>query len=203
MFAPSGRPLKGGQGYFSNLWLFFPGVTYAFTDNISIMGGMFIWFDPDALGELIYTAPMVGHNFSDSFGMTVGTLYLKFPEAASGIAFGTLSIGKPGSQFSCGLGFGYHKNDGGKFRFSDKPVLMVGANIHINDTNAIVLENWQITSFENPGHQPYAIVHRIMRKNTTFDMGFIFAPARLNDAGFPRPFVSFLPWTNFTWNFGR
>jgi len=40
MFAPTGRPLGKGDGYFSNHYVVFPGVTYGITDHVSVAGGV-------------------------------------------------------------------------------------------------------------------------------------------------------------------
>src|SRR5687768_16544543 len=33
--APTGRPLRGGEGYFSDHWIFFPGLAYGVSDNFT------------------------------------------------------------------------------------------------------------------------------------------------------------------------
>ena len=42
LFGPTGRPLKKGDGYFSDYELAFPGVAVGITDNLSIAGGISI-----------------------------------------------------------------------------------------------------------------------------------------------------------------
>src|SRR5512143_3614518 len=42
MFAPSGRPLRKGDGYFSDHYVVFPGFAYGLTDNVSVSGGFSI-----------------------------------------------------------------------------------------------------------------------------------------------------------------
>ena len=40
MFTPTGRPLRSGQGYWSNYYISFPGITYGLTNQISITAGL-------------------------------------------------------------------------------------------------------------------------------------------------------------------
>jgi hypothetical protein len=42
LFAPTGRPLRAGDGYFSDYELLFPGVAYGLTDNVTLAGGVAI-----------------------------------------------------------------------------------------------------------------------------------------------------------------
>ena len=39
-FAPTARMLRKGKGYFSDCYLFFRGIAYGITDNITISGGV-------------------------------------------------------------------------------------------------------------------------------------------------------------------
>src|SRR6185436_15742676 len=40
MFAPTGRPLGKGNGYFSDHYVLFPGFAYGLTKNVSVAGGV-------------------------------------------------------------------------------------------------------------------------------------------------------------------
>jgi hypothetical protein len=40
MFAPTGRPLGKGNGYFSDHYVVFPGLTVGLTKNLSLAGGV-------------------------------------------------------------------------------------------------------------------------------------------------------------------
>jgi uncharacterized membrane protein len=40
MFAPTGRPLGKGNGYFSDHYVLFPGFAYGLTKNLSVAGGV-------------------------------------------------------------------------------------------------------------------------------------------------------------------
>ena len=39
MFAPTGRPLRRGDRYFFDYYVFFPGIAYGFTDRFGVAGG--------------------------------------------------------------------------------------------------------------------------------------------------------------------
>ena len=60
LFAPTGRPLAKGDGYFSDYELVFPGVAYGLTDNLSLAGGVSV-IPGLGLGEqLFYVSPKLG-----------------------------------------------------------------------------------------------------------------------------------------------
>jgi hypothetical protein len=42
LFAPTGRGLRQGQGYFADYWIFFPTVAVGITDFFAVGGGMSI-----------------------------------------------------------------------------------------------------------------------------------------------------------------
>src|SRR5688572_4423007 len=42
IFAPTGRMLAPGEGYFSDYWVFFPGLSVGVSKNLSLGGGMSI-----------------------------------------------------------------------------------------------------------------------------------------------------------------
>ena len=54
LLAPTGRMLKAGTGYFSDIYIFFPFVGYGITDNITISGGMSLFPGVDISNQLLY-----------------------------------------------------------------------------------------------------------------------------------------------------
>ncbi len=59
-FSPTARMLKQGQGYFSNYYLFFPGMAYGLTNYLTIGGGMSVFPGVAFDKQLLYFAPKVG-----------------------------------------------------------------------------------------------------------------------------------------------
>ncbi|MBD3288563.1 hypothetical protein GF337_07150, partial [candidate division KSB1 bacterium] len=112
LFAPTGRPLQKGDGYFSDYYVFFPGVAYGFTDYFSLMAGFSVIPGLSISEQLKYFAPRIGKQFSDNFALSAGALYMSLiEEVAAGVAFGVATFGQPDKSFTVGLGYGYAKEE--------------------------------------------------------------------------------------------
>ena len=59
MFAPTGRPLRQGEGYFSDYYVFFPGISYGITDNIGFMAGASVIPGLGLTEQVKYLAPKI------------------------------------------------------------------------------------------------------------------------------------------------
>ncbi len=196
MFAPTGRTLRKGQSYFSDHYLFFPGITYGFTDQLSLMAGISVLPGVKISDQLIYLAPRVGIMASDNFALSAGALYVSVADIAAGIAFGTATIGPPDRNFTAGIGLGYAKEEGKELNFANHPIIMLGGNLRISNGIALVSENWFFTGdgFEM-GQQAFGLAIRFLGDNFSTDVGVILIGEVLSE-GFP------IPWLSFTYNFG-
>ena len=111
-FAPTARPLKRGEGYFADYYLFFPMVAYGITDNITIAGGMslFPWIGFDK--QFLYFTPKVGFNVGNNLALSVGALMVKLPSFGDedvptvGILYSVGTIGGADNNLTAGLGYG-------------------------------------------------------------------------------------------------
>jgi len=197
LYAPTGRPLKKGEGYFSDIWVFFPGFAYGFTDNFTLMAGFSILPGASLSEQAKYIAPKFGFQTKDDFSFSFGALYLTANEFGAGIAFAAATMGKPDKSFTAGLGLGYTKSDDGDFKFADHPILMFGGNVRMSNSTAFVSENWIITG-ENfdLAEQPFSLAVRFFGEKIAVDVGAIIV-LEILDEGFP------FPWLAFTYNFGR
>jgi len=197
MFAPSGRPLRKGEGYFFDTYVLFPGVAWGFTDNFSLMAGLSVVPGVDFGDQLLYLAPRIGFQTSDEFAMSFGALYATADRDAVGIAFAVASMGQPDKSFTAGLGLGYTKLEDEDLEFGDHPVILLGGNVRLSNSTALVSENWLITGgdFEF-GNQPFALAIRFFGERLAADVGAILI-GEVIEEGFP------IPWLSFTYNFGR
>lgn len=197
MFAPTGRPLRQGDGYFSDFYVFFPSIAYGLTSNISVMAGFSILPGIGFDEQLKYIAPRIGFQPSEKFAVSVGALYTSIEDVAAGITFAVASFGQPDKSFTAGIGFGYTKEEGGKFEFTEHPIIMLAGNIRLSNNIALISENWFITG-ENfdLGEQPFGIAIRFFGDRLAVDVGAIIIGEVL-DEGFP------IPWLSFVYNFGR
>ncbi len=198
LFAPTGRPLRKGEGYFSDYYVFFPGVAYGFTDNFSLMAGFSLLPGASFNEQLMYIAPRIGKQFTEKFSLSTGALYLSVvDEFAAGIAFGSATYGEPDKSFTIGLGFGYTKEEGEDFSFADHPILMLGGNVRLSNSTAFVTENWFITGAGvKMSQQPFSLAIRMFGERITVDLGMIVVMEIL-DEGFP------IPWLSFAYYFGN
>src|SRR5687767_4934034 len=143
MFAPTGRPLRKGDGYFSDYELVFPGFAVGLTDNFSLAGGVST-IPAIGLGEqLFYISPKLGFNLSDRASVAVGGLLAgagwddDFDSVGIALAVGT--FGTPDRSLSLGLGLARELGDD----YADtEPILMLGGQLRLSDSIALVSENW-------------------------------------------------------------
>lgn len=197
MFAPTGRPLQKGEGYFSDYYVFFPGISYGFTDQISIMAGISVFPFVGFTEQFKYVAPRIGIRASDEFALSAGVLYVSIAgEFSAGIAFAVGSIGQQDKSFTAGIGLGYTKGENGDFEFAKHPIIMLGGNVRISNNIALVSENWFITGEDfELGNQPFGIAIRFFGDRLAVDVGVIIIREIIKE-GFP------IPWLSFVYNFG-
>lgn len=198
MFGPTGRPLHNGEGYFSDYYIFFPGMSYGFTDNFTLMAGFSIIPGASFNEQLKFISPKIGIQSSDEFAMSVGALYITVAgEFAAGIAYGVATFGGINKSLTTGIGFGFSKEEGESLNWADTPILMLGGNIRLSNSIALVSENWIILDdeigFEN---QPFGLALRFFGDRVAADAGFIIT-AEVLKHGFP------VPWLSFVYNFGN
>jgi len=198
LFAPTGRPLRKGDAYFSDFYVFFPGVAYGISDNFSLMAGMSILPGISLTSQLFYVAPRLGWRQSDKVAVSVGALYASILEEdiSAGIAFAVGTFGEEDASFTAGLGLGYTRAEGADFEFADHPIIMLGGNVRLSNGLAFVTENWLITGSNfDLAEQPFAVALRFFGEHIAVDAGLILI-GELLDEGLPIPLLSFV------YNFG-
>jgi len=197
MYAPTGRPLKKGEGYLSDYYVFFPGISYGLTDNISVMAGISALPGIGVSEQLRYIAPRFGIQTSDKIALSGGILYISFGgEFSGGVAFATGTIGEPDKSLTFGLGFGYGKWED-DFEWADRPIIVLGGNIRLTNSLALVSENWILMGDEfDAKKQPFGLALRFFGERIAVDAGVILIQEVLKE-GFP------IPWLSFIYHFGR
>jgi len=147
-FAPKGRMLKNGAGYFQSIYLFFAGFAYGITDNFTIGGGTSLFPGVDLNDQLFYITPKIGIQASEMADLAVGALIINVPGANSkkvGIVYGVGTAGNENSNFTVGLGYGYVGSD-----LADKPMISFGFEGRTSRRTAFVLENWIFPGVDQP-----------------------------------------------------
>jgi hypothetical protein len=197
MFGPTGRPLKKGDGYLTDYYVFFPGVAYGFTNNFSVLAGFSILPGAGLKDQLKYVAPRFGKQFSDQFALSAGVFYLGVSDFGLGVAFASGTYGYPDKSFTLGIGYGYYKDDDEKFNFADYPIIMLGGNVRLSHSTAFITETWLITGVGvKLSQQPFAFAIRLFGDRLAADLGFIVV-GEVIQHGFP------IPWLSIVYNFNR
>jgi hypothetical protein len=188
-FAPTGKALKAGQGYFSVYEIFFPTVAVGITNYIAVAGGISLF--PGSSEQLLYLAPKVTPVQADKFDLSAGVLLLKIPDEdeTAGIVYGVSTYGTENSALTLGIGFAFA---GGEF--ADKPVFALGGEIRVGRYVKLISENWLIP---NSDVQVISAGIRFFGENLAADFALIH-PLGSDIEGFP-----FLPWIGFAYNFGN
>ena len=192
-FSPTAHMLKKGQGYFSDYYIFFPGISYGLTDNITLGGGVSLFPGLGFDKQIYYFTPKIGLATSKNTSLALGALVISIPHKvfdenvpAFGILYGVGTYGGPDGSITAGLGFGFVDN-----RVANKPVGVIGGEKRISRRISFVSENWIFPKVDNPLISYGA---RFFGENMSFDLGFITPTGE--DFIFPG-----LPWVDFVFNF--
>ena len=183
-FAPNGRTLRQGEGYFADYYILFPGMAFGLTDRLTIGGGMSLipGIRPDE--QLFYVTPKLGVVAQEHVNLAVGALFVRIPDEHSvGILYGVSTFGTPDASLTVGMGFGFEGGDS-----KERPFFMVGGEKRISSSTSLVTENWLAPGMDAP-LVSYGI--RFFGKRLSVDLGLLNL---LNDqAIFPGvPYVDFV-----------
>jgi len=199
-FGPTGRTLKAGSGYFTDLLLFFPGGAYGITDNITIGGGISIFPGVDFGNQIYYFTPKVGFKPKENLDVAISAMIIQLPNtddeledvdlfdapSTVGVIYGVGTYGDDDKSLTFGLGFGYADDE-----ISDKPAVLFGGDYRLSRRLSFVSENWIF-----PGVDELLVSYgiRFFGEKLSADLGLFNV---LNeDAFFPG-----FPVLSFTWNF--
>jgi hypothetical protein len=213
LFSPTGRPLRKGEGYFSDHYVVFPGVAYGLTDSISVGGGLSVVPGLGLSEQLYYGSARVGRQFSERVAVSGGVLVARGGDSeldTLGLGFVTATLGKPDKSLTLGAGVArtvgeeyYTTYSGGEWRgdfrneASYTPVVMVGGTARLSRRLAFVSENWLVLSQGfKLSEQPFALGVRFLGDRLTADVGVVLI-GELIEEGFPAP------WLSVTYHFGK
>ncbi len=189
-FAPTGRMLKRGEGYFSDFYLFFPGVYYGLTDRITLGGGVSLFPGIDLSKQMYYLTPKVGVEFVKGVDIALGALLInmQFDEEGNtvGILYSVATVGSREASFTIGLGYGFVNSV-----FARKPMLMLGGETRVSRRIALLTENWIM-----PGEGQPIIAYgcRFFGEKLSIDLAMVTPLGE--DAIFPG-----IPLVGFVFNF--
>lgn len=141
LFAPTGRMLERGDGYFSNAYLLFLGFFAAPADNMTIGGGMSIIPSDDFVANNIYyLMPKIGLVQSEQVNVAAGALIGAIPGddgGSGGIGYGVATFGPAQGNVTVGAGVLF-----GGGEMADEPLLMLGLYKRLSRRTAFISENY-------------------------------------------------------------
>jgi hypothetical protein len=212
MFAPTGRPLGKGNGYFSDHYVIFPGFAYGLTKNVSIAGGISTIPAVDLTEQIFYLSVSSAWKLGDNGAFALGGFIAGNPSGeleaeAGGALFGVATIGPSDRSLSVGLAAvalreevydqdsrGYYTGSHHEWRFHDKPVVMLGGSLRVARNLSLISESWLIPG-NDLSEQPFGFAVRFFNGRISADVGVVLV-GELLDEGYP------LPWLSFSYHFG-
>jgi hypothetical protein len=197
LFSPTGRPLKKGDGYFSDYELVFPGVAVGLTDNISIAGGVSLVPGLRLDRQVLYVSPRIGWDLGDKAAVSAGVLYAALPSDDDfddlAVLFAVGTFGDRRRSLSVGVGFGDANLPDG---FDPGTALMIGGTTALSPRIAMVSENWLVLDDDfDLARQPFGLGVRFFGDRVSADVGIVFVPDLVSSG-------IFLPWASISYHFG-
>ena len=194
------RSLKAGDGYFFDLWLFFPGLAYGITDNISIAGGVSIL--PDVDDQLFYFTPKFGFPAAENLDLAVNVTIFRLWEETFYFGQGMMTYGTDDASVTFGLGLGWNDEE-----MMDKPVVTGGGEYRVDRRLALVGEGWFIPGEDEDGILFFGGL-RFLGREMTVDLGIVTSaesdheedPNYYDEDG-DEDNSDVLPYLDFVWNF--
>ena len=188
IFAPTGRMLQAGEGYFSDYWVFFPGISVGLADMISIGGGMSMFPGVSLTEQLFYVTPKVGVVRRDNFNAAVGALYVAVPSfddasdrESAGMLYGVSTWGNLDNSFTAGLGYGFANGE-----LASSPAVLLGGEVRATPRMSLVTENYIIPG----GTALLGGGVRFMGRGLSVDLALFAAGG--DDGGCCLPFLGFV-----------
>jgi hypothetical protein len=189
-FAPTGRPLKNGQGYFSAYEIFFPSIAVGIGDIVTLSGG--ISLVPFAESQLFYFAPKITPVHIRNFDLAAGLFFINSSLSSGsggGLVYGIGTYGTDNAAVTAGLGWGFAGGD-----ISNRPIVILGGEVRLSNSIKLISENW-IPPWTDA--LIYSFGFRFFGDQLAADLGFVRASTHMETSGFP-----FIPWIGFAYNFG-
>jgi hypothetical protein len=193
MFSPTGRPLRKGDGYFSDYELLFPGASYGVTDHFTLSGGVSA-IPGLGLGEqLFYVSPKIGLEVGQRQAYSIGFLYATAKDDerySAGIGYAVGTWGTRKASLTAGFGVAGDLDDG-----LHTPILMVGGHATLSNSVALVGESWILLQDVEARDQPVGLAVRFFGNRLSADVGVVLSRTILEE-GFP------VPWVSVSYHFG-
>lgn len=188
-FAPTGRSLAAGEGYFGVYELFFPFLTFGVTDRVTVTGGTPVI--PGLIGEFAYVGPKLLVVDAPRTKISAGVLTGIFEGGMAGVAYGVGTWGDTDRSLTGGAAWGFSSGGGGS-DVSSEPLLMVGGEARTGRRTKLLTENYFVL-----GESSVAVSGgiRFWGERLSADAGLAAIVGAENECC--------LPLVNFVYSFGK
>jgi hypothetical protein len=203
LIGPNARPLRANEGYFYDLWVFFPGIAYGITKNISISAGASII--PGIDNQLFYVIPKVGFEASKQLDLAASVVIFRLWNETLYFGLGNATFGTDDVSLTAGLGLAWSEHG-----MMETPALQVGGEYRVGKRVALVGETWSIPGEEDAGIVVLGGV-RLLGQGMTVDLGFATATKSDSDSksNLDEEYYDegnsedpdWIPYIDFVWNF--
>ena len=218
-FGPTGRSLRGGEGYVGAFELFLPFLSIGVTDRITMAGGTPVI--PEVIGRVIYLAPKVQLLAAERMQLSSGVLAFfnldgdEFEDDTDvvGVLYGAGTWGSQDNAISAGAGWAFAGSD-----VENRPAFMLGGETRISRRIKLISENYLVTytssSYEGGHVNPDGTYNPGLERKTVESLGLLSGGVRIfgerlaGDLGIGvglgggEGVVCCLPLVNFVYNFG-
>ncbi|HLP10499.1 MAG TPA: hypothetical protein VK177_01135 [Flavobacteriales bacterium] len=223
---PSAFGLKKGEGYYQNMYLFIQSFNVGLTKNFSIGGGTEIasLLFGGAAPAITFLTPKFSFEVGPKVHLGTGILYLHTGldnKASYGIGYGLATFGSSNTNFTLGLGWGYHSvmrysttynqttqqytNTSYKDKgISPNPIVTFSGMARLAKRFSLITENWVFptmkTTYDNYGNSitksQYDFIvsygARFMGEKMAVDFGFLNSPEWSNWIRIGIPYIDFV-----------
>ncbi len=198
----SAQPLRKGEGYYQNIWIFFNAAHYGITKNISVGGGFEFLSTFGAQTPIFFLSAKAGFPFGQRSSAGATIRYLNIAnlsnnedietDLAGGLFLGTAqyTYGTSDHNLTAGIGYGVAGKEA-----ADRPVFVLSGQTRAGKRMGFLSENYII-----PGDQFEAIFiygMRFMGERISFDLVF------LNHREIAKVIFIGIPMVDFVFKFGK
>lgn len=198
----SAKPLRKGEGYYQNIWVFFNSAHYGITKNIAIGGGFEFLSTFGAKTPIFFLSTKAGFPIGDKFSAGATVRYLNIADLsgdndietdlAGGVFLGTaqFTYGNNDHNLTGGIGYGVAGKEA-----ADRPVFLISGQTRAGRRFGLLTENYII-----PGDRLEAIFiygMRFMGERISFDLVF------LNHREIAKLIFIGIPMVDFVFKFGK
>jgi hypothetical protein len=184
-FAPTGRSLGQGTGYFAVYELMMPFLSYGLTDRISVSGGTPVI--PGLTGELFYFAPKVTVVSASGVDLAAGAIAFAVPseDESLGLLYGVGTFGSKDNAVTLGIGVPFVVGD--ESDLANRAVVMLGFEARTTRRTKFIGESYFVPGVSG-GLAAFGLRFFGERLSADAGLGFIIG----DDTGCCVPIVNFV-----------